>query len=48
MPGTPSIAIGTSRPCQCIEVDSGRLLWTMMRTRSPSTASIVGPGMLPL
>jgi len=35
-------------PCQWIDVRSGSLLVTKMRTRSPSTTSIVGPGDWPL
>ena len=35
-------------PCQCTVVYSGSLLVTKMRTLSPSTASIVGPGDWPL
>jgi hypothetical protein len=47
-PGTPSIAIGIRRPCQCTVVGSGRALekWTMRR--SPTRARISGPGMPPL
>ena len=37
---------GRSMPCQWIVVCSGSWLVTKMRTRSPSTASIVGPGTL--
>src|SRR3990172_7976001 len=48
MAGTPSISIGTSRPCQCTVCGSGRRFSKRTRTRSPSVTSIVGPGMLPL
>ena len=48
MPGTPSMSNGMSKPCQCMEVGSGKWLSTMMRTRSPCRAWIVGPGALPL
>ena len=41
-------ATGISRPCQWMPVDSGSSLWTTIRTRSPCTASIVGPGIVPL
>ena len=37
-----------SMPCQWTLVCSGSLLVTKMRTRSPSTTSIVGPGLWPL
>ena len=37
---------GRRMPCQWIVVCSGSLLVTKMRTLSPSTASIVGPGRL--
>ena len=45
-PATPSMPFGRSMPCQWMLVCSGSLLVTKMRTRSPSTASIVGPGRL--
>ena len=35
-------------PCQCTVVCSSSLLVTKMRTLSPSTASMVGPGDWPL
>ena len=47
-PATPSIPFGKRAPCQCALVRSGSLLVRRMRTRSPSTASIVGPGVWPL
>ena len=40
--------LGSSRPCQWMVVCSGSLLVTKMRTLSPSIASMVGPGELPL
>ena len=43
-PPTPSMPLGTRCPCQCTVVCSGSLLVTKMRTRSPSTTSMVGPG----
>ena len=43
-PPTPSIPLGSRMPCQWMEVCSGSRFVTRMRTRSPSTASIVGPG----
>ena len=48
MPLMPSNPFGRSMPCQCTEVASGRRLVTNSRTRSPSTASRVGPGVVPL
>ena len=47
-PVTPSMPEGSRMPCQCTEVTSGSLLVTKMRMRSPSTASMVGPGLEPL
>src|SRR5260370_36508130 len=47
-PPTPSIPFGSNMPCQWTVVCSGSLLVTKMRTLSPSTASIVGPGAWPL
>jgi hypothetical protein len=47
-PPTPSIPFGSSTPCQWMVVCSGSLLVTKMRTLSPSTHSIVGPGDWPL
>jgi Tol biopolymer transport system component len=47
-PWTPSMRLGSSRPCRCRMVDSGSMLWMTRRTRSPSVTSMVGPGMLPL
>ena len=47
-PDTPSIPLGRIWPCQCTLVCSGSLLVTKMRTRSPSTTSMVGPGDWPL
>ena len=38
--------LGRRWPCQWMLVCSGSLLVTKMRTRSPSTTSIVGPGRL--
>jgi hypothetical protein len=35
-------------PCQWMVVGSGSLFVTRIRTRSPSMASIVGPGVRPL
>src|SRR5262249_61905857 len=43
-PPPPSIPFGSNMPCQWTVVCSGSLLVTKMRTLSPSTASIVGPG----
>ena len=48
MPGMPSMSLGISRPCQCIENPSGSRFSTINRTRSPSLTWIVGPGTLPL
>ena len=45
-PPTPSMPFGSRMPCQWIVVCSGSLLVTKMRTRSPSTHSMVGPGRL--
>ena len=47
-PATPSIPDGSRMPCQWIVVTSGSLLVTKILIRSPSTASIVGPGLAPL
>src|SRR6266545_4939460 len=47
-PPTPSMPLGSRWPCQWIVVCSGSLLVTNRRTRSPSTTSIVGPGLCPL
>ena len=47
-PATPSMPLGKRWPCQCTLVCSGRRLVTKMRTRSPSTTSMVGPGLWPL
>ena len=48
-PATPSSALGTSTPCQCTLTPSSTLsLCTRTSTRSPSVASISGPGDLPL
>ena len=44
---TPSMALGTSIPCQWTVVGSGSSLWTTTRTLSPSFTSMVGPGMVP-
>ncbi len=41
-------AVRQEMPCQCTVVCSGSLLVTKMRTLSPSTASMVGPGVWPL
>jgi len=43
-PATPSMPLGSSTPCQWMEVCSGSRLVTKMRTLSPSTHSMVGPG----
>ena len=47
MPGTPSMAAGSTSPCQWIEVSSASRLVTRMRTRSPSRQCSTGPGRLP-
>ena len=47
-PVTPSMPLGRRWPCQCMLVTSGSRLVTNRRTRSPSTTSIVGPGLWPL
>src|SRR5215469_5176321 len=46
-PGTPSWSEGTSKPCQWTVVDSGSLLTMVMRTWSPATTRIIGPGTVP-
>src|SRR6516225_1223322 len=47
--GTPSIAAGTSRPCQWIDVgESGNWFRTRMRNTSPSRTRTSGPGRRPL
>ncbi len=48
--GTPSIALGTRRPCQCTVVpfEAGRLLVTATRARSPLRSRSTGPGTEPL
>ncbi len=46
--GTPSIAGGTSRPCEWIVVGSGSSLCRMIRIRSPTSARSWGPGTVPL
>ena len=45
--GTPSIAFGTSSPCQWMLVSSRIVLRTTMRAVSPSVKRSVGAGMLP-
>src|SRR3990172_2927018 len=47
-PGTPSIALGTSTPCQWIVVGSGSSFLTTIRIWSPSVTRIIGPGTVPL
>ena len=47
-PPTPSMPLGRRSPCQCTACFSGSRFSTKMRTRSPSTASMVGPGVEPL
>src|SRR5579875_2668962 len=47
-PGTPSIADGTSTPCQCIELGTARRLVTRSVTVSPSRHRRTGAGMRPL
>src|SRR5690242_13231821 len=42
--GTPSIAFGTSMPCQWMTVDCGNLLFNTIRTLSPTSTLIHGPG----
>ncbi len=45
MPGTPSMLAGSSRPCQCTEVNwSARALRTRTLTVSPSRQRSVGAG----
>ena len=46
--GTPSIALGTSTPCQWIVVGSDNSFFTMILTWSPSVTRIIGPGTVPL
>ena len=47
-PGTPSILLGSTMPCQWTAVPIGRWLVTMTRTLSPSMTRMVGPGTVPL
>src|SRR4051794_30663807 len=47
-PGTPSWSFGSSMPCQCTDVPSGRSFFTMKRTRSRSLMRTTGPGTMPL
>src|ERR1700686_3372387 len=48
MSGTPSIAKGTSMPWKWTPVDIGSLSSTTMRTWSPTSSLIAGPGTVPL
>src|SRR3954469_14840790 len=48
MPGTPSWSLGSSIPCQCTDVISGRSFLTTNRTRSRSFTRTTGPGTMPL
>src|SRR3954451_19916841 len=48
MYGTPSMALGTSMPCQWTVVDCGSSFLTTMETLSPSLTLITGPGTWPL
>jgi FtsP/CotA-like multicopper oxidase with cupredoxin domain len=45
---TNKLPEGSRMPCQCTVCSSPSLFVTKMRTRSPSTTSIVGPGLCPL
>ena len=47
-PGTPSNWVGTSSPCQWIELSSSRSLTTWSRTFWPSRKRISGAGTVPL
>ncbi|GAA2906863.1 hypothetical protein GCM10020220_115150 [Nonomuraea rubra] len=46
--GPPSIFAGSRMPCQCTVLASASRLVTVMRTRSPRAARIVGPRYGPL
>src|SRR5437667_7451055 len=48
MPGTPSMLLGTSTPCQWIVVGTGSEFLSVTRTVSPSVTWISGPGIWPL
>ena len=44
----PSMAFGVWRPWKWIDVDMGNSLWSTIEILSPSFASSVGPGTVPL